>query len=41
MSKINNGGTLGGSLLLEGDCLEILKTLDDNSVDQLVTDPPY
>lgn len=26
--------------LLNGDCLEILKTLPDNSVDSLVTDPP-
>ena len=23
------------------DCLEYLKTLDDNSVDLVVTDPPY
>lgn len=27
--------------LHEGDCLEVLKTLDDNSVDAVVTDPPY
>jgi len=40
MSKKLNGGTLGGSLF-QGDCLEVLKTLDDNSVDSLVTDPPY
>ncbi len=26
---------------LEGDCLEILRSLDDNSVDAVVTDPPY
>lgn len=26
---------------LEGDCLEILPTLPDNSVDVLMTDPPY
>jgi len=24
-----------------GDCLEVLKTLEDNSVDSIVTDPPY
>lgn len=24
-----------------GDCLDVLKTLDDNSVDSIVTDPPY
>jgi DNA modification methylase len=24
-----------------GDCIEILKTLEDNSVDSIVTDPPY
>lgn len=27
--------------LLLGDCLELLKTLPDNSVDSIVTDPPY
>jgi DNA modification methylase len=24
-----------------GDCIEVLKTLPDNSVDSIVTDPPY
>ena len=27
--------------LLKGDCLEQMKTLDDNSVDAIVSDPPY
>jgi site-specific DNA-methyltransferase (adenine-specific) len=27
--------------LQRGDCLELLKTLDDNSVDLVVIDPPY
>jgi DNA modification methylase len=27
--------------LLHGDCLEVLRTLPDNSVDSVVTDPPY
>ena len=27
--------------LLHGDCLAQMKTLDDNSVDSIVTDPPY
>lgn len=27
-------------MLLQGDCAEVLKTLPDNSVDSLVTDPP-
>lgn len=27
--------------LLQGDCLDTLRTLDDNSVDSIVTDPPY
>jgi DNA methylase len=28
-------------MLLQGNCLETLKTLPDNSVDSVVTDPPY
>jgi DNA modification methylase len=27
--------------ILNGDCLEVLKTIKDNSVDSIVTDPPY
>ena len=27
--------------LMLGDCLEMLKDLPDNSVDSIVTDPPY
>ena len=28
-------------MLLKGNCLDLLKTLPDNSVDSIVTDPPY
>ena len=27
--------------LINGDCLEELKKLDDNSVDLIITSPPY
>jgi site-specific DNA-methyltransferase (adenine-specific) len=27
--------------VLHGNCLDVLKTLDDNSIDSVVTDPPY
>ena len=27
--------------IIQGDCLEVMKTLPDNSVDSIVTDPPY
>ena len=30
-----------GSKLLQGDCLEVLKSIPDNSLDSIVTDPPY
>ena len=26
---------------MQGDCLERMKELEDNSVDSIVTDPPY
>jgi DNA modification methylase len=32
---------LEGLLIYLGDCIEVLKTLPDNSVDSVVTDPPY
>jgi DNA modification methylase len=28
-------------LLLHGDCLDLLQTLDADSIDAIVTDPPY
>ena len=27
--------------LINGDCLEVMKTIPDNSVDAIITDPPY
>ena len=33
--------SFGNMKLLLGDCLEKLKELDDNSIDSIVTDPPY
>lgn len=27
--------------IIRGDCIEVLKTLADNSVDSIITDPPY
>jgi len=32
---------IGNATLYLGDCLEVLRTLPDNSVDSVVTDPPY
>ena len=32
---------IGNATLYLGDCLEILRTLPDSSVDSVVTDPPY
>lgn len=33
--------TNNGVKLIHGDCLEVLKGIPDNSVDSIVTDPPY
>jgi 16S rRNA G966 N2-methylase RsmD len=32
---------MNGVTLYQGDCLEVLKTLESGSVDAVVTDPPY
>jgi len=32
---------IGDATLYLGDCLDVLRTLPDNSVDSIVTDPPY
>lgn len=28
-------------MILVGDCLEVMRTMPENSVDAIVTDPPY
>ncbi len=33
--------TIGNSTLYLGDCLDVLRLIPDNSVDSIVTDPPY
>ena|SRR3990167_604742 len=30
-----------GNKIYKGDCLEVMKTLDDNSIDMVLTSPPY
>ena len=32
---------IGGCRLVHGDCLDVLRTLEANSIDAIVTDPPY
>ena len=27
--------------IIQGDCKDVLKTIDDNSIDLIVTSPPY
>jgi len=27
--------------IIQGDCLEVMKTLEDNSIDCIITSPPY
>ena len=33
--------TDAGVLVMQGDCLELLKDIPDGSVDMVLTDPPY
>lgn len=36
-----NEKTLENIKLIHGDCLEVMKDIRDNSIDLIVTDPPY
>lgn len=33
--------TIGGATLYQGDCIEVMRGMADNSVDSIVCDPPY
>jgi len=43
MVEIGRIGLLLGiqNMIINDDCLNALKTLEDDSIDSLVTDPPY
>lgn len=41
MEKNNKIGTLDLNTIHQGDCMELLKSLPDNSVDLVITSPPY
>lgn len=41
MKKENNKIKKYIGRIIQGDCLEVLKEIPENSVDLLVTDPPY
>ncbi len=28
-------------MIIQGDCLEVMRSMDDNSISAIVTDPPY
>ena len=38
---INNWDDIPTTKILHGDCMQLLKTLPSNSIDAIVTDPPY
>jgi DNA modification methylase len=38
---MNNPVIIGDCTLYLGDCLEIMKSIPDKSVDAVITDPPY
>ncbi len=33
--------TIGNATIYQGDCLQVLRTLQNNSIDAVITDPPY
>lgn len=41
LNNISNVAQIGDSELVLGDCLEVLRAMPSNSVDSIVTDPPY
>ena len=41
MPSVCGAHTLTKPLLLQGDAVEVVKTLDENSIQTVVTSPPY
>lgn len=41
MTMIDNWDDIPTTKILHGDCMQLLKTLPSNSIDAIVTDPPY
>jgi len=40
VSSKPKGKKIGNSVLLLGDCLEVMKSIPDRSIDMILTDPP-
>jgi len=40
-SELQNVGMITPNTLIQGDCLEVMKSIGDNSVDAVICDPPY
>ena len=41
IENINNVGRVIPNSLIKGNCLEVMKTIPDGSIDAIITDPPY
>ena len=41
MVNVNIWSDIADAQVLEGDCLEKMKPLPSNSIDAIITDPPY
>ena len=41
MENLNIWSDIGDAQILHGDCIEKMKTLKENSIDAIITDPPY
>jgi DNA modification methylase len=37
----NSVGRIESNTLIEGNCLDVMKAIPDNSVDMILCDPPY
>lgn len=41
MKQVQAVGRIPANSLIQADCLEAMKYIADNSVDAIITDPPY
>lgn len=41
LAKVESGEITGTGTILLGDCLELIKNIPDNSIDLILTDPPF
>lgn len=41
LTELQNSTEVANGIVILGDCLEVMKSIDSGSIDAIICDPPY